>query len=181
MSASIDASSACAAARCVPVPALSKEGGAMNANAIGGARVGAAPWKDCSHVHAARPSKSRHASAASGCCPCAARSACPNAACSAARSAARPAARSRSSRRASWRARRLISPLWRLAAARRRCTLSVTVTFTVGGASSMGGNLSLVGWQWGGSGVARKMNKLIYQKPRDLPLFSSCNLLYSSL
>ena len=33
----------------------------------------------------------------------------------------------------------------------------------------------------GGSGVARKMNKLIYQKPRDLPLFSSCNLLYSSL
>ena len=90
MSASIDASSACAAARCVPVPVLSKEGGAMNANAIGGARVGAAPWKDCSHVHAARPSKSRHASAASDCCPCAARSACPNAACSAARSAARP-------------------------------------------------------------------------------------------
>ena len=45
--------------------------------------------------------------------------------------------------------------LWRFAAARRRCTLSVTVTLTVGGDSSM-----MVGWQWGGSGVARKMNIL---------------------
>ena len=36
-------------------------------------------------------------------------------------------------------ARQLMLPLWRFAAARRRCTLSVTVTLTVGGDSSMMG------------------------------------------